>query len=130
MKKCVVCGEIKDESEFFIRHKNKDGSVNLRSECKSCHSNNEMERYYQKQAFIDGKKTPCAKCGESRIRCISFHHINPTEKEFTIGKLMKSNFNVIEQEISKCICLCLNCHHEFHYLNDICDITLSEYLKN
>ena len=130
MKQCSVCSEIKDESEFFVRHKNKDGSVNLRSECKTCHSNEEIERYYQKQAFIDSKKVPCAKCGEKRIRCLSFHHVNPNEKEFTIGTLRKSNFDKIEQEINKCICLCLNCHHEFHYLNNANGTTLDEYLAD
>lgn len=130
MKRCVVCGEIKDESEFFIRHKNKDGSVNLRSECKACHSNEEMQRYYQKQEFIDSKKSPCVKCGESRIRCLSFHHKNPNEKDFTIGQLRKSSLDVIEKEINKCVCLCLNCHHEFHYLNNLTGITLEDYLLN
>lgn len=129
MKVCSVCGKLKDESEFHVRHRNKDGSINLRSECKVCHSNNEMNRYYEKQAFIDGMKTPCVKCGENRIRCISFHHINPKEKDFTIGTLRKSNFNKIKSEIDKCICLCLNCHHEFHYLNNSTGISLDEYLK-
>lgn len=130
MKKCTICGEIKDETEFFVRHRNKDGSVNLRAECKSCHSDSEMQRYYQKQAFIDSKKTPCLKCGESRIRCLSFHHINSESKEFTIGALRKSSLEKIENEINKCICLCLNCHHEFHYLNDTCGMTLNEYLRD
>lgn len=129
MKRCVVCGIMKDESEYSVRNRNKDGSVTLRNDCKSCHSNSEMERYYQKQAFIDSRKTPCLKCGESRIRCLSFHHINPKEKEFTIGEIRKSSLNKIEQEINKCICLCLNCHHEFHYLNDTTNISLDEYLK-
>ena len=129
MKICSICGKIKDESEFSVRHRNKDGSVNLRSECKSCHSIGEMERYYQKQKFIDSKKTPCAKCGEKRIRCLSFHHVNPSQKEFTIGQMRKSSLDKIEQEMNKCICLCLNCHHEFHYLNDTIGIALDEYLK-
>ena len=129
MRKCTVCGKLKDESEFFVRHRNKDGSVNLRSECKSCHSDGEMERYRQKQAFIDSKKTPCSKCGEERIRCLSFHHINPAEKEFTIGQIRMSSLEKIEREINKCICLCLNCHHEFHYLNDAYGTDLNEYLE-
>lgn len=129
MKVCSICGKTKDESEFSVRHRNEDGSVNLRSECKSCHANGEMERYYIKQKFIDSKKIPCVKCGEKRIRCLSFHHINPSEKEFTIGKVRKSSLSKIEQEINKCICLCLNCHHEFHYLNNAIGITLDEYLK-
>lgn len=129
MKVCSICGKLKDENEFFIQRKNKDGSVILRSECKSCHSEGEMERYYLKQAFIDGKKTPCAKCGENRIRCLSFHHVNPNEKDFTIGKIRKSSRDIIAQEIEKCVCLCLNCHHEFHYLNNSTGITLEEYLN-
>ena len=129
MRECTICKQVKDESEFFVKHRNKDGSVNLRSECKSCHSLREMERYYSKQAFIDSKKEPCVKCGETRIRCLSFHHKNPLEKEFTIGQLRKSNLDKIEREINKCVCLCLNCHHEFHHLNDSCGITLEEYLK-
>lgn len=129
MKQCTICGKFKDEDEFFVRHRNKDGSVNLRSECKECHCLGEKERYYKKQEFMDSKKTSCAKCGENRIRCISFHHVNPKEKDFTIGKLRKSNLAVIEKEINKCICLCLNCHHEFHYLNDTFGTSLDEYLK-
>lgn len=129
MKKCTVCGEVKDEGEFFVKCRNKDGSIILCSHCKKCHSKQEMERYYKKQSFIDSKKTPCAKCGESRIRCLSFHHVNPEGKDFTIGQLRKSNLDVIEKEINKCICLCLNCHHEFHYLNDTCDMVLNEYIQ-
>lgn len=130
MKKCSICGEMKDEQEFLIKRQNKDGSIVLCSRCKKCHSEQEMERYYKKQAFIDSKKTPCAKCGENRIRCLSFHHIDPANKDFTIGQLRKSSFDIIEKEIDKCICLCLNCHHEFHYLNDASGVTLNEYLKN
>lgn len=130
MRKCTVCGEIKDEQEFFVKRRNKDGSIVLCSQCKKCHSEGEMNRYYKKQSFIDSKKSPCAKCGESRIRCLSFHHRNPNEKDFTIGQLRKSSLDVIEKEINKCICLCLNCHHEFHYLNNLTEITLEDYLLN
>lgn len=48
MRKCSVCGKLKDESEYHVRHKNKDGSINLSSACKECHSKGEMERYYRK----------------------------------------------------------------------------------
>ena len=130
MKKCEVCGQIKNKSDFFVRHRNKDGSVNLQPLCKKCHSEREMERYYKKQAFIDSKKSPCAKCGESRLRCLSFHHRNPDDKDFTIGQLRKSNLDKIQREINKCVCLCLNCHHEFHYLNNANGITLEDYLNS
>ena len=130
MKKCKECGQYKTEDEFFVRHKNKDGSESLQSTCKECHSKNEMERYYKKQRFIDSKKVPCIKCGEKRTRCITFHHTDPKEKDFTIGKIRKSNLATIEREINKCVCLCLNCHHEFHYLNNSTGLTLEEYVKS
>lgn len=130
MKKCSVCGEFKDASEFFVRRIKKDGSVTLKNSCKACHSAGEMERYYRKQKFIDDRKTPCVKCGEKRLRCITFHHVNPAEKEFTLRQNRKSSLKVIEQEIAKCVCLCLNCHNEFHHLNNQFGTTLDEYLGN
>lgn len=129
MKKCSVCGKWKNENEFYVRHRYKNGKVDLRGECKECHSKAEMARYFEKQEFMDSMKKPCEKCGESRVRCISFHHKEPHEKEFTIGTLRKSNINKIKAEIDKCVCLCLNCHHEFHYLNNKTGITLEEYLN-
>lgn len=128
MKQCVICKKWKNESEFYVKKTNKDGTKILRSDCKQCHCDGEKDRYYKKRVFVDSRKTPCLKCGENRIRCISFHHINPNEKEFTIGQFLKSDFDVIENEINKCVCLCLNCHHEFHFLNKKNGTTLDEYL--
>ena len=128
VKECPVCGQIKSETEFHIRHRNKDGTINLQGKCKECHSKEEMARYYLKQEFIDSHKTPCAKCGEKRIRCISFHHKDPDKKDFTIGRIGKSSLDVIKREISKCVCLCLNCHYEFHYLNNLTGVSFDEYL--
>lgn len=129
VKKCEVCGEIKNLSDFFVKSKKKDGSNRYDSMCKECHCKYEMERYYKKQQFMDSKKTPCIKCGEKRIRCLTFHHVDPKKKDFTIGCLRKSSLEVIEKEIDKCVCLCLNCHNEFHYINTHEGISLDEYLK-
>lgn len=81
-----------------------------------------------KKEFIDSKKTPCAKCGEPRKHVIDFHHKNPDSKSFTIGRFKKSSFEKIENEINKCVCLCANCHREFHFLNQEKGISLEEYL--
>ena len=59
-------------------------------------------------------KTPCIVCGESEPIAIDFHHINPNEKEFTIGKHRGKNREWLSQEISKCVCLCANCHRKVH----------------
>ena len=72
----------------------------------------------KRHEFLDSLKTPCAKCGENRVYLLDFHHIDPSTKEFTLGdgkKYHKSEKEVIE-ESKKCVCLCANCHREFHYL--------------
>ena len=97
--------------------------------------NRDRIRMSKRQEFLDTLKTPCAKCGESRVWVIQFHHVNPAEKVFGIGdgsNVHKSKEAVI-QEVKKCICLCSNCHKEFHCLygqkplNPVEDI--NEYLN-
>ena len=67
--------------------------------------------------FINSLKGSCVKCGDSRFYVIEFHHIDPTTKSFTISdgqKAHKSKEDVLN-EVKKCVCLCRNCHKEFHY---------------
>lgn len=61
-------------------------------------------------------KTPCVKCGEDRLLVIQFHHINPQDKLFQINQnaVKKRSEEEIETELKKCVCLCSNCHFEFH----------------
>lgn len=127
-KRCSKCKIEKPLSEFFVKAKTKSIKSMYSSVCKKCHCEGEKERYREKVELVDSMKTPCLKCGEKRIRCICYHHLDPTEKEFTISELRKTNKDVIVSEIKKCICLCLNCHHEFHYLQKKEGITIDEYL--
>ena len=57
----------------------------------------------------------CKMCDESNIFKLSFHHINPNEKELTINKLKSSRWSLIEKELTKCELLCNNCHMEHHH---------------
>lgn len=59
-------------------------------------------------------KQPCAKCGETRLHLIQFHHIDPKTKEFCIGASHKRT-EELEKEVKKCVCLCANCHAEYHF---------------
>lgn len=65
--------------------------------------------------FIDSLKTPCVKCGEDRIWVIDFHHVDHNEKKFTIPQNKGRKKEDILDEVGKCVCLCRNCHSEFHY---------------
>ena len=88
-----------------------------------------MERYWEKRNFVDSQRTQCAKCGETRTYLLDFHHINPEEKEFTIGVLKRGAKEKLQEEIDKCICLCANCHREFHHFERTKNISLKIYLE-
>lgn len=59
---------------------------------------------------------------------LDYHHKNPLEKEFTIGRASTRSQEALQEEISKCIILCANCHREFHHLNKSKELSLEEYL--
>lgn len=68
-------------------------------------------------AFNQKWKRPCEKCGENRLYLIQFHHIDPSTKLFCIGASAASRTDEsLEAEVKKCVCLCSNCHDEFHFL--------------
>ena len=91
------------------------------------------DRSMDKKREVDSYKTHCAKCGESRPYVIDFHHIDPSTKSFTIGDSYRGSSDKMEAEIKKCVCLCSNCHREFHYLYGIVPkdpiSELEEYLE-
>ena len=72
----------------------------------------------------------CAKCGDTRGYVLDFHHVDPTQKENTIARMTSNNYRLdkVYDEIKKCVCLCSNCHREFHYLEEHSGLTLPEYL--
>ncbi len=158
MKVCSKCGVEKPISAFSKNRCNSDG---LSWWCKKCSSGYNREwydknkadvraksnQYYvdhkdevlsrekrvrlSKQALVNSYKTPCVKCGESRLYVIDFHHKNPVEKSFAIS--YKTSKKALESEIQKCVCLCRNCHTEFHHLYgqnpDYPLESLEEYLR-
>ena len=70
-----------------------------------------------KKDLIDYKGGCCCICGYNKsYRSLHFHHLNPKEKDFTIGaKWGKLGFNdEIKKELDKCILVCANCHGEIH----------------
>lgn len=131
MKRCTKCGQLKNESEF---HKCKTRLDGLHIWCKTCSSESQANIQRRVRNRIELLKRKCAKCGEGRVYLIEFHHIDPQEKQFEIGKAASLHIkeDLILTEIEKCVCLCANCHKEFHYIykddvNNPVD-NLTEYL--
>ena len=121
---CNKCGVDKPLSEFYEDKKRKSGVCTICKECmkkrvREYSLNNKAKILeYHKQHYpqyakrqralskeyhdkVQSLKTPCVKCGESRIYVIDFHHVDPEEKAFNINrKSRKSDFGVIEEEVS------------------------------
>ena len=58
----------------------------------------------------------CEVCGETHPACLEFHHINPQEKKFSVGRVNDYlSLSLIQREISKCRLLCANCHRKEHW---------------
>ena len=128
-KICSKCGIEKFISEYHKNGFDRSGKQQYRGYCKDCANKRETERYWEKRAYVDAQRTQCAKCGDTRTYVLDFHHKNPNEKSFTIGTFPKGAKASLQTEIDKCICLCANCHREFHYLEKENDLTLDEYIK-
>lgn len=130
-KVCTKCGKELPIEYFNWRNKEKN---TRRSECKFCHSKFMKQNNQDKRNKINGIKrnAQCAKCGESREWCLDFHHIVPSDKEDTIARMISNNYKIDKtlEEIKKCVCLCSNCHRDFHYLKERDGITIEEYLLN
>jgi len=58
----------------------------------------------------------CLECGESHPACLEFHHLNPEDKKFSIGrKERRKSLKSLKDEIAKCRVLCANCHRKEHW---------------
>ena len=96
-------------------YKAKAKVANAKSYKKNKAARNAHEKEYRNdlQEFVEGLKTSCRKCGEDRPWLIQFHHIIPDNKNFQIQATHSKA--KLDEEAKKCICLCSNCHIEYHF---------------
>lgn len=64
--------------------------------------------------FLSTQK--CFFCEECSPECIDLHHIDPSEKDENVSKLIREfrSMERVKNEIQKCVSLCANCHRKFH----------------
>ena len=129
-KICTKCGKEFPITDFNWRDKQKG---TRRSECKYCHCEYMKQKYQEKKQAVQQLKTEskCEKCGESRGYVLDYHHIDPTQKENTIARMTSNYYSLdrVHKEIEKCVCLCSNCHREFHHFEETQGMTIFEYLE-
>jgi transposase len=69
-----------------------------------------------KEKLVEYKGGKCERCGYNKcITALEFHHLDPKEKDFSIGNNNVLSFEKCKKEADKCILVCSNCHREIHY---------------
>lgn len=123
-KKCSKCKQVLPTTDFCKDRGQVDGldrwckscrktlRQNIRGKVKESHSKLREDN----REYLNQRKTPCLKCGENRPYVIHYHHIDHATKEFTLGHKMTYSKDHLDREIEKCVCLCANCHTEFHHI--------------
>jgi predicted HNH restriction endonuclease len=76
-----------------------------------------IQRAIGKATWDTFKRTlKCTKCKQNHPATLDFHHIDPSEKENLVSKLVSNGcFAAAMKEVKKCIVLCANCHRIVHY---------------
>ena len=119
--------------EYYLRNKEKIKEATHQRYLKNKEHYLEYQREYRKknrelltqkqnnkrqeklQALVEFLGNCCYCCKQSFPLCVyDFHHVDPTNKEFTIGEYMGYNLEKLKQEASKCILVCSNCHRILH----------------
>lgn len=130
MQTCTNCQKVLSQDQFNKRKSSKNG---LMTTCKMCHrQKNKILYQNNKSQYINRsqktqkknlewlqqikKELKCVICSENKHWRLSFHHTDPKNKDFSIaGSPTKFSKTKIVEEISKCICVCHNCHADIHY---------------
>lgn len=130
-KICKECGESKTLDKFD-RVKN-----HIRIICRKCRWKKQYKkqkdnpefleraneakarvRLKHKQRIVDTLGGKCSMCGLVDDPCIyDAHHVNPQEKDRELSSLSLYSWEIIEEELKKCILLCAHCHRKLHVDN-------------
>lgn len=114
-KYCTICNKVKNLDEFYSSN---DGNK-IGAYCKICSNNYHTERVKKvKLKMINYKGSCCEHCNlsinDSHYAVFDFHHNDPKTKDPNFSKLKYQKWEVIKNELDKCILLCANCHRLEH----------------
>jgi hypothetical protein len=112
---CDICKiKLTDENAYLKKGKNREVFHN---QCKECYSQYLFKRrsnFKKKQVEYGGNK--CKRCGYNKnLTALEFHHLDPNIKEFNPSSSISRSWNLVKEELDKCILLCSNCHREEHH---------------
>ncbi len=105
----IICKDCKkslslNKDNFYI------GPSFNREQCKKCQKNEQIKKRYKFKIDIISKKgSQCKICEYKKsVKVLSFNHLDPSKKEFSISNISKENIKHIESELEKCILVCRN----------------------
>lgn len=127
-KMCPSCKETKHLDEFPIRNLSSDKRqpycfICQRLKVRAHYAEN--KQYYIDKALLRSrrlrvenrkklvsvlKKSECVDCKTKDIEVLTFDHINPEDKSYTVTLMLGHSWSAIEKEIAKCEIRCANCH--------------------
>ena len=129
-KFCKYCGFDRPLDQFYKRKDSVDG---YNHNCKVClasywkensktdkrkeqsRQHNRKSRRANKSRLVEYFGGKCVCCGYKRsLAGLQFHHLDPSQKDFTISSQSKRNYEELLEEAKKCIMVCANCHAEIH----------------
>ncbi len=73
-----------------------------------------INRWSKKHKAVKSFGGKCQKCNNKDMICLDFHHLDMSEKENGLNRLLSGRWSKIKYELDKCILLCANCHSEEH----------------
>ena len=117
MKKCPICNITKERSEFYTR-RGETRTGQSAGYCIKCSIKLSTARVSQKRrdiklAAVKESGGKCQLCSfNSSVWALSFHHLNPKQKDFGISQMKNLKKALIEA--AKCYLVCGNCHMEIH----------------
>jgi hypothetical protein len=80
-------------------------------------SKNQARRKERREWYLNILSTKfCIVCQEATPECLSWHHLDPKEKDDGVPQLLNSfrSKERILKEMDKCVVLCENCHRKVH----------------
>jgi hypothetical protein len=115
-KRCLNCSPFKEHNTTRVTSIPGDKDCVLcgrpskrRNLCFSC--NTRIRRARVKLAAVNYKGGKCNRCGwDKHYTAFHFHHTNPSDKDFCIGRATNRQWAVVKAELDKCELLCANCH--------------------
>jgi hypothetical protein len=99
----------------YLKHKERLASSSQRNKINA--QNKVLKK--RKRIFVNKVKSifGCRICNYRKcLSALEFHHIDSTQKDIAISRLISGNWSVasIKKEMRKCVVLCANCHREVH----------------